>query len=866
MKEISNYRLREDVKFIKLKKKRNEQAIYLLKHPDSGEIFEFGEKEYWLCRILDNRVKTPEIFAQFYQDFNQYIDQEFIHDFYQTLSTLNLLDNNVLAPFNDDSLESEAIRVNDNSYDSNEPPAFLYHPAPKTETNISSKSGKYVLFKPDFGLKILNSLAPHPLIIISLFILIFMISSGILLKNKFLFWQDFIFFAKPIPLVTKAGFAWIFVNLLSQIASGSVYTHYGGIVKEFGLQLILGLIPVFYISPARNKEFTRREKLWIFAAPLLFRVFLLNLGIITWFIFRETKIEIATFALILSHISLISLVLNSNPFWQTPGYLWLTTYLKDPQLKERSLLILQSKFTPNYLPINLSNVATLKFKFYAIMCLVFVILIPGLLLLATALFLGAKLRITGLIIFLILGIPVWRWYRSKNIEKNHNKSKFSELKMNEKTANNSSKSLTKRIPLFVKQNYLKIAVTLGLLMVLNLPYQYRPGGNIKLLPPQEKEIQADISGKITKVTVKGGDGSWLKYRTIIAEINPSRQLNFSTPIDNDRLVKLEEINYQKHLQQKAQAKLEELLSTPRPESVTVAQRELEIAQQESEKATSELNSAQNEITVAQSQLKEEMVRLDFRQREASRLEELYQQGAIPLQEIEDAQRQAQISQVEVETRKNNVETQLRKFEEEQKNINIKTKEIEREQANLALVMSGPNSHEIEAARKDIEAIGSEIRRLNQQLNNTKQELQGRKLLMPFDGYIITPYLEQKVGTYLEQGETFAIAENSRKITAEIEVAESDAGEFALGARTEIKLTAYPKKKIIGEVINIEPVAKEESNGNFIKVLVEIPNGDGLLKSGMSGYAKIDGKIKPLGVVIFRPIIRFVEIEVWSWIP
>jgi len=52
----------------------------------------------------------------------------------------------------------------------------------------------------------------------------------------------------------------------------------------------------------------------------------------------------------------------------------------------------------------------------------------------------------------------------------------------------------------------------------------------------------------------------------------------------------------------------------------------------------------------------------------------------------------------------------------------------------------------------------------------------------------------------------------------------------------------------------------------LRVVTEVPNPDGRLKSDMTGYAKIAAGDRPLWDVIFRPLIRWVRVKVWSWIP
>jgi len=35
---------------------------------------------------------------------------------------------------------------------------------------------------------------------------------------------------------------------------------------------------------------------------------------------------------------------------------------------------------------------------------------------------------------------------------------------------------------------------------------------------------------------------------------------------------------------------------------------------------------------------------------------------------------------------------------------------------------------------------------------------------------------------------------------------------------------------------------------------------------MTGYAKIEGPMKPFIVAFSSPIVRFFQIEIWSWLP
>lgn len=89
------------------------------------------------------------------------------------------------------------------------------------------------------------------------------------------------------------------------------------------------------------------------------------------------------------------------------------------------------------------------------------------------------------------------------------------------------------------------------------------------------------------------------------------------------------------------------------------------------------------------------------------------------------------------------------------------------QSNLAVLLISSHPQDIAAARKQIEAAQAEVQRLKQELKYNENQVKRTALLMPIDGRLITPYLEQKIGTYLKQGDTFAIAEDDRHISGEL---------------------------------------------------------------------------------------------------
>jgi hypothetical protein len=208
--------------------------------------------------------------------------------------------------------------------------------------------------------------------------------------------------------------------------------------------------------------------------------------------------------------------------------------------------------------------------------------------------------------------------------------------------------------------------------------------------------------------------------------------------------------------------------------------------------------------------------------------------------------------------------------------------LELAKRNLELVESG-------ARDEEIEALEAEIRLLEVNFTHAKKDLQLTTLVSTASGRIITPHLSQTVGHYLSVGDLFAVVEDANTLLAEIEVPEEDITEVKVGARVKLKMWAYPNKSFYGDVITIAPVAYEKSigriertlterewrlereetlreKGKVVRVVVNLSNNDRLLKTDMTGYAKIKCKPRPVGIAFTRWFVRFFLIEIWSWIP
>lgn len=341
-------------------------------------------------------------------------------------------------------------------------------------------------------------------------------------------------------------------------------------------------------------------------------------------------------------------------------------------------------------------------------------------------------------------------------------------------------------------------------------YPFTVGGDFKLLPVKQLGVRAQVASDIKEVLVI--EGEWVKAGQTLAIL-----------VGRDQERRVGEL---KATLDEARARLALLEKGPKPEEVSRAEQ-----------------AAKTAVTD-----------YEYSKRESDRAEKMYKDKAISEQDYQAALRRRDVDR----------------------------EELVFAERNLELVKSG-------ARQEEVDAIKAEIRRLEVDLAHAQEDVKLTTLVSPIEGRIITPGLAAKIGQRLVEGDLFAVIEDSRTIIAEIEVPEEDVGEVTIGAKVTLKLWTYSDDALEGTVAEVAPVAFERSRGRVeqrtlseremlyeqeplreqgkvVRVLTELPNTDNRLKTDMTGYAKIASGHKTLAAAFLGWVVRFVQVEVWSWIP
>lgn len=743
---------------------RGGRDSYVIKDQQSGEVFELGEEEYFLCFQLDGQTDLSTVQARFEEHFH--------------------------VPLTLDHLEAFVRQM--------EAQGLLVSKTTTTAATEYSAVKKQRLFDPDRLLSLLASSFSwcfSPLFAV-VTCLVLILALGVALKFGSHFIAELRIVWDPGHLFLVAILGLFLGNLLGEIAKGVACKHYGGHVREFGMWFLYRIIPRFY-SEMSDILWMRRKshRIWILSAGMISQLLLWAVSIIGW---KNTApwTNLHTFWLLLTVVSTLAFFLNLNPLMKRDGYYLLSTWLEIPDLRNRAVALTRSWILRRPLPEPLTSKEILGFKWYGLLSVGFEIILWILILCLCGYLLIWHWNLKGTGACLFLALLALRF--EDTLKRQCMRIPF----LRGILANEAGSIKLRRL--------VKFGLPTIIILIMFIPYPFTVGGGFRLLPVHQLGIRAQVPGDIKSVLVK--ENQWVEKGQAVALLVGRNEKRKVEVIKAD----LDEAN----------ANLQLLQEGAKPEEIAKAEQEV--------------------TKVAKS--------LEYSILQADRYQKMFKNKAVSEEDYENALRQRDLDQERLELAKKTLE----------------------------LVKSG-------ARDEEIKALEAEIRRLEVNLAHAEEDLRLTTLVSPADGRIITPYLSQTVGQYLSVGDLFAVVEDSRTIIAEIEVPEEDVGEVEIGTRVKLRTWAHPNSSFTGNVVTIAPVAYEKSKGRVertlserewrieqkeilrekgkvVRVLCELSNADDSLKTDMTGYAKIDSGWKPVGIAFTRWLVRFLLVEVWSWIP
>jgi RND family efflux transporter MFP subunit len=155
----------------------------------------------------------------------------------------------------------------------------------------------------------------------------------------------------------------------------------------------------------------------------------------------------------------------------------------------------------------------------------------------------------------------------------------------------------------------------------------------------------------------------------------------------------------------------------------------------------------------------------------------------------------------------------------------------------------------------------------------QQRVAAAQLVAPIAGMVVTPKVEEKVGTMVKPGERFCEVVAQNPMAAEMSVPESDLGLLRPGKRVTLKLNAFPTKTFNGTVERLGAQTRSDSGDQYFLVRAVFENTGGRARNGMVGRARIraaggwfESGWYSVGYVLLRAPFRWIWQKLWAWMP
>jgi RND family efflux transporter MFP subunit len=155
----------------------------------------------------------------------------------------------------------------------------------------------------------------------------------------------------------------------------------------------------------------------------------------------------------------------------------------------------------------------------------------------------------------------------------------------------------------------------------------------------------------------------------------------------------------------------------------------------------------------------------------------------------------------------------------------------------------------------------------------QQRIDSSQLRAPIGGLIVTPKVEDRMGTMVHPGDAFCEIVAQDRMAAEMSIPETDLPLLATGNDVALKLNAYPAITFKGTIERIGAETKSEAGDQYFLVRGIFDNSGARAHDGMVGRARVRAEggwfqsgWYPVGYVILRAPFRWLWQKVWSWLP
>jgi hypothetical protein len=671
-----------------------------------------------------------------------------------------------------------------------------------------------------------------------------------------------------------------FIGVTHEFAHGLTCKAFGGRATEVGVLIVYYFIFALYCNVSGIHLIpTRGRRLWVIAAGVYWQLMVGASLFLCWFLLAPHTL-LADVAFICLLGSVLDVFFNANPLIKLDGYYFLSQWLRLPNLMGRSrshwrgLLkqFLCGEFDAQAARYDRRESAI--YLIFGLLSFIYNIAFASLILSYIGDWLVARFYLFGMLLTSVIAVFFIRRPVKQTIEiiKRFVVSPKGNQMSDHQQTSDQSENGQKRS--FRRRRLMPISLAGLVTAALLMPWRASVGsyGQLVALPDHETIIRAPEAATLVRLNVKPGD-----------------QLASGATIGRLGSLDLEERIAQTETDlARVRADYDRLLGEMRVREESAARADLALQQRQREFAeidseerhirtsqlTDDYGSPSNSprpikisnpaalvarypaaLAALQADADSQRALSDEANLQSARLRQLYAQGLIARSHLDAQEARAAALAGSFDAARRRLDAALTEHRRQHTSASTGVRLAETD---------------VSAERLAVENLSGELRGLRGLIGTleTRRDLLQRQhgqfeLITLRAGRVFGEELPRLTGQFFQKGAEICRVADTRQLLVRIQVPEREIGDVRTGAAVRLKARALPDQTFHGLVTKIGGEAETASNGETIyRVELTIDNGEGLLRPGMTAFARIDFDRRMLARVLLHKLKQALRPELW----
>jgi multidrug resistance efflux pump len=147
----------------------------------------------------------------------------------------------------------------------------------------------------------------------------------------------------------------------------------------------------------------------------------------------------------------------------------------------------------------------------------------------------------------------------------------------------------------------------------------------------------------------------------------------------------------------------------------------------------------------------------------------------------------------------------------------------------------------------------------------EQQLRSMTVRSPADGTVLTARPQDRIGTYIEAGDSLIVVGRTDSLEVELGVEQSDVARVQPGEEVRLRVSALPHQTFYGRVVSIGAMSSGSERGTWFPVRAVVANDGGVLRPGMGAHARVLTPTASLAGRLLRRPLRAIRLLWWrAW--